>query len=367
MSKADYYQTLGVDKNSDDAKIKKAYKRLAMKHHPDRNKENKTQSEAKFKAIKEAYEVLTDTQKRQAYDRFGHGGVNNSASGGQGFSGGGGFDDIFSDFFGGRGRGRQQQSRGDDLQYNLSISLKDAIEGTTVKIRIPKEQRCDVCHGSGAKPGTKVDTCSTCHGHGQVQMQQGFFSVQRPCPTCGGKGKKIQNPCSPCKGRGLIEKEKSLSVKVPAGVSDGNRIRLSGEGEASTTGQSGDLYVQIQVKPHHIFRRHDNDLYCEVPISFTAAALGGSIEVPTINSKVKIKIPTGTQTGKIFKVKGKGAPSVRGGVTGDLLAQVKIETPVNLTSKQKELLEEFSTNCQGSKKEHHPESTSFFDKVKSFF
>lgn len=366
MAKADYYQTLGVDKGADDVKIKKAYKRLAMKHHPDRNKDNKATSEAKFKEIKEAYEVLTDGQKRQAYDRFGHEGVNQQAGGHGGF-GGGGFEDVFSDFFGGGGRGRQQEERGDDLQYNLDIDLKQAIEGTTVEIRIPKDARCDTCHGSGAKPGTKTSTCATCHGHGQVQMQQGFFAVQRPCPTCKGKGKKVDSPCSPCRGNGIVQKHKSLSVKVPAGVSDGNRIRLQGEGQGSASGASGDLYVQIQVRPHHIFKRHENDLYCEVPISFASAALGGTIEVPTISNKVKIKIPAGTQTGKTFKVRGKGAPSVRGGITGDLLCQVKVETPVHLTTKQKELLNEFSSNCDGDRKTHHPEANSFFDKVKSFF
>ena len=362
MSKVDYYQTLGVEKNADEVKIKKAYKRLAMKHHPDRNIGNKASSEEKFKVVKEAYEVLSDSQKRQAYDQFGHDGLNQNSSG---F--GGGFEDIFSDFFGSSNQGRQQNNRGNDLQYNLEINLKEAIEGTTVKIRIPKNQRCDTCHGNGAKPGTKIDTCSTCGGHGQVQMQQGFFSVQRTCPTCQGKGKKIRNPCGTCGGKGLIQKDKSLSVKVPAGVNDGNRIRLQGEGEASISGLSGDLYVQIQVKPHHIFQRHDNDLYCEIPILFATAALGGSIEVPTINSKVKIKIPSGSQTGKIFKIRSKGVPSLRGGASGDLLCQIKIETPVNLTSKQKQLLEEFSQTCQGSKKEHYPETNSFFDKVKSFF
>lgn len=362
MAKADYYQVLGVGRDTNDTNIKKAYKRLAMKYHPDRNRDDKATAESKFKEVKEAYEVLSNPQKRQLYDQFGHDGVNQQG----GFSGFSGFEDIFSDFFGGGSRRGTQRQRGVDLQYNLEIDLRAAIEGTTVKIRVPKSERCGVCSGSGAKPGTKIQTCQTCGGHGQVQMQQGFFSVQQTCPVCRGKGKKILTTCRSCGGLGVVQKEKSLSVKIPPGIDDGNRIRLNSEGDASPNGLNGDLFVQIHVKPHHIFKRHHNDLYCEVPIPFTTAALGGEVEVPTINSKVKIKMPAGTQTGKIFKVKGRGSPSVRSSAVGDLLCQVKIETPVNLTSKQKDLLKEFKNCCKNDKK-HHPEATTFFEKVKSFF
>ncbi len=365
MAKRDYYQVLGVAKNADEATIKKSYKRMAMKYHPDRNKDNKASAEAQFKEIREAYAVLSDKQKRQMYDQFGHDGVNQQGGFGAGGFNTSGFEDIFSDFFGTSNR-RQQQRRGADLQYNLDIDLKQAVLGDTVTIRIPKEERCGTCGGSGAKPGTEVQTCPTCNGHGQVQMSQGFFAVQQTCPSCGGQGKKIIHPCPSCRGHGLRQKEKSLSVKIPAGIDDGNRIRLSNEGQASPNGTNGDLYVQVHIKPHHIFKRHHRDLYCEVPISFVTAALGGTIEVPTITSKVKIRIPSGTQTAKLFKVRGKGAPAVRGGGVGDLLVQVKVETPVNLNSKQKDLLKEFNTCCNNDKK-HYPEASSFFDKVKSFF
>ncbi len=367
MSQRDYYEVLGVEKSADHKQIKKAYKRLAMKHHPDRNTGNKANAEEKFKEIQKAYAILSDEQKRQAYDQFGHAGVDGSAGAG-GFGGGspfggGGFGDIFGDIFG--GSQQQPDNRGADLRYDLEIDLKDAAEGKTVKIRIPKNEKCDTCSGTGAKPGTSIKTCSACGGAGQVQMQQGFFAVQRPCPTCSGTGQKIESPCGSCRGQGVVRKQKTLSVKIPAGVDTGNRIRLGGEGEAgSRGGPSGDLYVQVHVKKHSIFQREGNDLYCEVPIDFATASLGGSIEVPTLDGKLKIKVPAGTQTGKLFRLRGKGITAIRHGGAGDLLCQVKIETPVNLSKEQKELLKEFSESCG---KKHHPESDSFFGKMKSFF
>ena len=315
MSKRDYYEVLGVDKGADDKQIKKAYKRLAMKHHPDRNADDKTSAEKKFKEIQKAYAILSDSQKRQAYDQFGHAGVDGSAGGFGGGSpfgggGGGGFGDIFGDIFG--GGNAQPDNRGSDLRYDLEINLKEAAEGTTVKIRIPKNETCDTCSGSGAKPGTSVKTCTTCGGHGQVQVQQGFFAVQRPCHVCSGTGQKIEKPCGTCGGQGVVKKQKTLSVKIPAGVDTGNRIRLSGEGEAGARGgPSGDLYVEVHVKKHNIFQREGNDLYCEVPIDFATATLGGSIEVPTLSSKLKIKVPAGTQTGKLFRLRGKGIKAIR--------------------------------------------------------
>jgi len=368
MSKRDYYEVLGVEKSADAKQIKKAYKRLAMKHHPDRNADNKEAAEEKFKEIQEAYSILSDEQKRQAYDQFGHAGVEGAAGGGNPFGGGspfggGGFGDIFGDIFG--GGQAQPDNRGSDLKYDLEIDLKQAAEGATVKIRVPKNETCDTCSGSGAKPGTSVKTCTSCGGSGQVQMQQGFFAVQRPCPQCSGTGQKIETPCTTCRGQGVVRKQKTLSVKIPAGVDTGNRIRLSGEGEAGVRGgQSGDLYVEVHVKQHEIFHREGNDLYCEVPIDIATAALGGSIEVPTLDGKLKIKVPAGTQTGKMFRLRGKGIKAIRHGGTGDLMCQVKVETPVNLSKKQKELLEEFSESCG---KKHHPESDSFFGKMKSFF
>ena len=367
MAKRDYYDVLGIDKNADDKQIKKAYKRLAMKHHPDRNTGDKQTAEKQFKEIQKAYAVLSDPQKRQVYNQFGHAGVDGSAGAG-GFGAGspfssGGFGDIFGDIFGG---GQQQQdNRGSDLRYNLEIDLKAAAQGSTVKIRIPKHEACDTCSGTGAKPGTSVKTCNTCGGHGQVQVQQGFFAVQRPCSDCAGSGQKITNPCSTCRGKGLVRKQKTLSVKIPAGVDNGNRIRLGGEGEAGVRGgPSGDLYVEIHIKKHNIFQREGGDLYCEVPIDFATAALGGSIEVPTLSNKLKLKIPAGTQTGKLFRLKGKGITAIRHSSIGDLLCQIKVETPVNLSKKQKALLAEFSDSCD---KKQHPESNSFFSKMRLFF
>ncbi len=367
MAKRDYYEILGVDKGADDKQIKKSYKRLAMKHHPDRNVGNKASAEKKFKEIQQAYAILSDPQKRQAYDQFGHAGVDGSAGAG-GFSGsnpfgGGGFGDIFGDIFG--GSSAQNDNRGSDLHYDLEIDLKSAVEGTTVKIRIPKNETCSTCSGTGAKPGTAIKTCSTCGGHGQVQVQQGFFTVQRPCHDCAGTGQSIDSPCRTCRGQGVVRKQKTLSVKIPAGIDTGNRIRLSGEGEAGIRGGvSGDLYVQIHVKKHNIFQRKGNDLYCKVPIDFVTAALGGSIEVPTLSGKLKLKVPAGTQTGKLFRLQGKGITAIRHGTTGDLLCQVKIETPVNLNKQQRQQLQDFSESCG---KKQHPESNSFFGKMRAFF
>ncbi len=372
MSKRDFYEVLGVSKNASEAEIKKAYRRLAMKHHPDRNSgDQSADSEKRFKEAKEAYEVLSDAQKRAAYDQFGHAGVDNSMGGGYGHGAGGNFSDIFGDvfgdIFGGRGGGSRVH-RGADLRYNLQLSLEDAVAGTSVKIRVPTMVKCNPCNGSGAKKGTKPKTCSTCAGHGQVRMQQGFFSVQQTCPTCRGKGSVIESPCPACHGAGRIQEHKTLSVKVPPGVDTGDRIRLSGEGEAGESGgPAGDLYVQISVKPHEIFTREENHLFCEVPISFVSAALGGELEVPTLNGKVVLKIPAGTQSGKMFRMRGKGVKPVRGGPVGDLLCKVMVETPVNLTEHQKELLRQLDETMKDAGGKHSPHSTGWMDGVKKFF
>lgn len=373
MSERDYYEVLGVDKSAGSAELKKAYRRLAMKYHPDRNQDN-PEAEKNFKEAKEAFEVLSDPQKRAAYDQYGHAGVHGQG----GFGGGQGgadfsdiFGDVFGDIFGGGGRrgGGQRVHRGDDLQYNLEISLEEAVAGKEVKLEIPVMAHCDTCDGSGAKPGTSPTTCSTCNGMGQVRMQQGFFSVQQTCPNCRGTGQMIADPCEDCHGRGRIRKEKTLSVKVPAGVDTGDRIRLSGEGEAGERGgPAGDLYVAIRVKPHKIFERDGSDLHCAMPIDVTMAALGGELEVPTLDGKVSLKIPAGTQSEKMFRLRGKGVKSVHGGPVGDLLCRVKVETPVNLTSEQKELLEQFAATLSGNKGEKHsPQKHSWLDGVKSFF
>ncbi|MFS7249386.1 molecular chaperone DnaJ [Rahnella rivi] len=373
MAKQDFYEILGVSKTADEREIKKAYKRLAMKHHPDRNQGDKA-SETKFKEIKEAYEILTDAQKRAAYDQYGHAAFEQGGmGGGAGYGGGGGadFSDIFGDVFGdifGGGR-RQRASRGSDLRYNMDLTLEEAVRGVTKEIRIPTLDECDVCHGSGAKAGSSPATCPTCHGAGQVQMRQGFFTVQQACPTCQGRGKVIKDPCSKCHGHGRVERSKTLSVKIPAGVDTGDRIRLEGEGEAGEHGApSGDLYVQVQVKAHKIFEREGNNLYCEVPINFAMAALGGEIEVPTLDGRVSLKIPAETQTGKMFRMRGRGVKSVRGGAQGDLMCRVVVETPVSLSDKQKQLLRDLEESFGGvSGEKNSPRSKSFLDGVKKFF
>ncbi|MEQ4621564.1 molecular chaperone DnaJ [Providencia vermicola] len=375
MAKRDFYEVLGLEKNASDKDIKRAYKRLAMKYHPDRNQDKKDEAEVKFKEIKEAYEVLSDEQKRAAYDQYGHAAFEQGGfggGGGGGFGGGADFSDIFGDVFGdifGGGRRQQRPSRGSDLQYNMELTLEEAVRGVTKEIRIPTLETCDICHGSGAKPGTSADTCPTCHGMGQVHMRQGFFSVQQPCPTCHGRGKVIKDPCNKCHGHGRVERYKTLSVKIPAGVDTGDRVRLSGEGEAGENGApAGDLFVQVHVLPHNIFEREGNNLHCEVPINFAIAALGGEIEVPTLDGRVKLKIPAETQTGKIFRMKGKGVKSVRGGLQGDLMCHIVVETPVKLNEKQKELLKEFGESLGGSSGEKNsPRTKSFLDGVKKFF
>ncbi|MFT7558318.1 MAG: molecular chaperone DnaJ [Flavobacteriales bacterium] len=370
MSKRDYYEILGASKDVSKAELKKIYRRVAMKHHPDRN-QGDAASEEKFKEAKEAYEILSDEQKRAAYDQHGHAGVDGSAGMGGG-QGAGGFSDIFGDVFGdifgggGAGGRRGGPSRGADLRYNLELDLEDAVKGKSVKIKVPTLVSCKPCSGSGAKTGTSASTCSTCGGHGQVRMQQGFFSVQQTCPSCRGKGKVISDPCKSCHGQGLVEETKTLSVKVPAGVDSGDRIRLAGEGEAGADGgPSGDLYVQMMVREHEFFQRDGKNLHCEVPISIFDACLGGEIEIPTLDGRVKLRIPAETQTGKLFRLRGKGVASVRGGGVGDLLCRVTLETPVNLAKGQKELLESLRDSMKGKK--HTPKQENWFEGMKNFF
>lgn len=372
MAKRDYYEVLGVERGASEAELKKAYRRLAMKYHPDRNPGDK-EAEDNFKEANEAYEVLTDANKRAAYDQYGHAGVDPSmgGAGGAGFGNANFsdiFGDVFSDFFGGaRGNSRGGASRGSDLRYTLELDLEEAVRGTSVTIRVPTLAECSVCHGSGAKKGTSPVTCTTCGGIGQVRMQQGFFSVQQTCPRCHGSGKMITDPCGNCHGQGRVEEQKTLSVKVPAGVDTGDRIRLSGEGEAGTQGgPAGDLYVVVSVREHPIFQRDGKHLYCEVPISFADAALGGELEVPTLDGRVKLKIPEGTQTGKLFRLRGKGVAPVRGGAPGDLMCRVAVETPVNLDKRQRELLEEFRKSLQNDSS-HSPKASGWFEGVKRFF
>jgi len=373
MSKRDYYETLGVSRDVNEADLKKAYRRLAMKYHPDRNANN-AEAVEKFKEAKEAHDILSDAQKRAAYDQFGHAGVDPSAAGRPGAAGfSGDFGDIFGDVFGdifggGRGGGHTRAFRGADLRYNLELPLEKAVFGTEVNIRVPTLQACSSCSGSGAKKGTSTTTCVTCGGVGQVRMQQGFFSVQQTCPNCKGQGKVIKEPCPSCNGHGRVQKHKTLSVKVPEGVDNGDRIRLAGEGEAGENGgPNGDLYVQIQVKPHAIFKRDDNDLLCEMPISIVTATLGGELEVPTLKGRLKLKIPAETQSGNVFRMRGKGVKPVRGGAVGDLLCRVNVETPVKLNSKQKDLLKEFEKSIQEDGKQHSPQNASWMDRVKQFF
>jgi molecular chaperone DnaJ len=373
-AKKDYYEVLGVNRDAGDEEIKKSFKKLAMKYHPDRNPDN-PKAEESFKEAKEAYEILSDEQKRAAYDQYGHAGVDQSMGGG-GFSGfnSGNFSDAFGDIFGdifGGGGGRNQRSnvyRGADLRYNLEISLEDAAKGTETKIRIPVQTNCETCHGSGARPGTSPVTCTTCNGHGQVRMQQGFFSVQQTCPKCHGSGKMVKEPCPTCHGGGRVKQNKTLNVKIPAGVDEGDRIRLSGEGEAGVNGgPTGDLYVVVHLKEHAIFQREGANLHCEMPISFSTAALGGEIEVPTLDGAAKMKIPSETQTGSVFRLRGKGIKPLRSSELGDLMVHVVVETPVRLTEKQKELLREFESSTQADAGKHSPKNKSWVDKARDFF
>jgi molecular chaperone DnaJ len=369
MAQQDYYALLEVSREATAAEIKKAYRRLAMKYHPDRNPGDKA-AEEKFKEIQRAYDVLSDEQKRAAYDRYGHAGVDSAAAG----AGAAGFDDfteafsdIFGDLFGGGRRGRSQVYRGADLRYQLEISLEEAAHGTTKTIRIPTAETCDTCHGTGARSGTQPRVC-TSGGIGQVRMQQGFFSIQQTCPECHGSGSIVADPCPDCGGAGRVRKSRTLEVKIPAGIDTGMRLRQSGYGEAGINGgPPGDLYVEIRIKPHPIFQRDGDDLHCEMPISITTAALGGEIDVPTLDGIAKLRIPPGTQTGKVFRLRGKGIRNVRNQGVGDLLCHVVVETPVNLTERQKELLREFEEIAHENAERHNPRSKSWFDRMREFF
>ncbi|WP_018992191.1 molecular chaperone DnaJ [Aromatoleum toluclasticum] len=371
-TKRDYYDVLGVNRDAADDEIKKAYRKLAMKHHPDRNPDNK-EAEEKFKEAKEAYEILSDAQKRGAYDRYGHAGVDPSAGPGPGGQGFDGFSDAFSDIFGdifggGGGRGRSNVYRGADLRYNLEISLEEAARGAEKTIRIPTVEECDTCHGSGAKPGTQPKPCPTCGGAGQVRIQQGFFSIQQTCPKCHGTGRIIPDPCRDCGGAGRVKRQKTLEVKIPAGIDEGMRLRHAGHGEPGVNGgPSGDLYVEIHIRQHSVFQREHDDLHCEMPISFTTAALGGEIEIPTLEGMARLKIPAETQSGRVFRLRGKGIRNVRSQAHGDLMCHVVVETPVNLTERQKELLREFEEVSRGDADRHNPKAKSWMDKVKEFF
>jgi molecular chaperone DnaJ len=377
MAKRDYYETLGVPKNATDDDLKKAYRKLAMKYHPDRNPDSK-ESEDKFKEAKEAYEILSDAKKREAYDRFGHAGVDPSAAGGFGGAGAGaagfgGFADVFGDIFGdifgqgGRGGGgRSNVYRGADLRYSMEITLEQAALGHATEIRVPSWESCDACHGSGAKPGTKPKACHTCGGQGSVRIQQGFFSIQQTCPTCHGTGKVIPDPCQVCDGVGRVKKTKTLEVKIPAGIDEGMRIRSAGNGEPGVNGgPAGDLYVEIHIKQHPVFQRDGDDLHCEIPISIVTAALGGKVHVPTLAGRAEIDLPEGTQSGKTFRLRGKGIKGVRSSYPGDLYAHVAVETPVRLTDKQKKLLRELEASLSDAK--HSPQTRGWMDRVKDFF
>jgi molecular chaperone DnaJ len=369
MAKRDYYEILGVSRTATAEEIKKAYRRLAMKHHPDRNKDDDDAS-AKFKEVREAYEVLNNSDKRATYDQFGHEGLRGrSQGGGFGADGFGDiFGDVFGDIFGGSRRGRNQVFRGADLAYELRLDLERAVRGDEATIEVPTQVTCDECSGSGAAKGTKPVTCSTCGGAGQVRMQQGFFSIQQTCPACKGAGSVIMDPCTGCRGRGRIPKTKQLSVKVPAGVDDGDRIRLSGEGEAGRNhGPPGDLYVEIHVNPHKLFTRAGTDLTCEVPVGFATVALGGDVELPTLDGHVSLKIPPGTQSGKVFRLRGKGVITVRDKRPGDLFARVAVETPVSLTEEQKTLLRKLDESISSGGEKHNPRAEGWVETVKRFF
>ncbi|HEX2552482.1 MAG TPA: molecular chaperone DnaJ [Microvirga sp.] len=371
MSKRDYYETLGVAKTATEAELKSAFRKLAMKYHPDKNPGDKD-AEVQFKEINEAYQTLSDAQKRAAYDRFGHAAFANGGGGGPGFDAN--FSDVMSDifenFFGGGGGGRTRtaggRERGADMRFNLEISLEEAFTGKTATVKIPTSVTCETCSGTGAKAGSKPKPCPTCGGYGRVRATQGFFSIERTCPNCHGRGETIDDPCTGCGGAGRVTRERTLSVNVPAGVEDGTRIRLAGEGEAGLRGgPAGDLYIFLSLQPHAFFQRDGADLFCRVPISMVTAAIGGEVTVPTIDgSDAKVKVPEGTQSGKQFRLKGKGMPVLRSRDVGDLYIQVVVETPQKLTKRQRELLMEFDAECS---KENHPESTGFFSRVKEFF
>ncbi|MFY8124941.1 MAG: molecular chaperone DnaJ [Hydrogenophaga sp.] len=376
MAKRDFYDVLGVPKNASDDEIKKAYRKLAMKHHPDRNQGDAAKAaEEKFKEAKEAYEMLSDPEKKAAYDQYGHAGVdpNMRGPGGGGAEGfGGTFGDIFGDIFGG-GRGGQQRGgrqvfRGSDLSYAMDITLEEAAAGKDAQIRIPSWDSCETCNGTGAKPGTSVKTCQTCQGQGVVQMRQGFFSVQQTCPHCQGAGKVIPDPCSTCHGEGKIKRQKTLEIKIPSGIDDGQRIRSTGNGEPGTNGgPPGDLYIEIRLHKHDIFERDGDDLHCQVPVSVVTAALGGEIDVPTLAGKATIDIPEGTQHGKTFRLRGKGIKGVRASYPGDLYCHISVETPVKLTEHQRKLLKELGDSFKKGGHKHSPNDQGWFEKAKSFF
>jgi len=375
-NKRDFYEILGVARSATDDEIKKSYRKMAMKYHPDRNPDNK-EAEAKFKEAKEAYEMLSDPQKRAAYDQYGHAGVDpnmggfGGGGGGQGFGGfSDAFGDIFGDIFGGgsQGRGGPQVYRGADLRYSMEISLEEAANGHDTQIRVPSWSNCEPCHGSGAEPGSKVETCTTCNGAGQVRVAQGFFSMQQTCPRCSGSGSYIPKPCKKCHGAGKIKSQKTLEVKIPAGIDDGMRIRSSGNGEPGVNGgPSGDLYVEVHIKPHPVFERDGDDLHCKMPISFVDAILGGEIEVPTLSGKATFDVPEGTQSGRTFRLRSKGIKSLRTSLPGDLYIHVQVETPVKLTQAQKDLLKQFDDSLKAGGAKHSPQQKGWLDRVKDFF
>ena len=375
-NKRDFYDILGVARNATDDEIKKAYRKLAMKYHPDRNPDSK-EAEGKFKEAKEAYEMLSDPQKRAAYDQYGHAGVDPNmggfGGGGQGFGGfSDAFGDIFGDIFGGGGgrggRGGPQVYRGADLRYSMEITLEEAAHGHETQIRVPSWSNCDSCGGDGAEPGSKVETCTTCHGAGQVRVAQGFFSMQQTCPRCSGSGKYIPKPCKKCHGAGKIKSQKTLEVKIPAGIDDGMRIRSSGNGEPGVNGgPSGDLYVEVHIKEHPVFQREGEDLHCEMPISFIDAALGGEIEVPTLSGKASFDVPEGTQSGRVFRLRSKGIKSLRTALPGDLYIHVQVETPVKLNETLKDLLRKFDESLKSGGSKHSPQQKGWLDRVKDFF
>ena len=370
MAKRDYYEVLGVAKTASDDEIKKAYRKLAMKYHPDRNPDN-AEAEEKFKEAAEAYEILSDSEKRSMYDRMGHQAFEGGMGGGGGFGGGFSAEDIFSQFGdifggafgGGGGRGQQRARRGSDLRYVMELTLEEAVRGVKKTITFTAPAPCETCDGKGSKNPNDVETCKTCHGAGQVRMQQGFFSVQQTCSTCRGQGKVIKNPCNTCHGSGVKDRQQTLEVTIPAGVDNGDRVRLTGKGEAIRDGQSGDLYVEVVVREHEVFQRDGADLYMDVPVSIADAALGKEIEIPTLEGRVSLKIPEGTQTGKMFRLRGKGVKPVRTSMQGDLLCRIVIETPVNLTARQRELLKELQENLDGDDHKSSPKKKSFFDRL----
>ena len=376
-NKRDFYDILGVARNATDEEIKKSYRKLAMKYHPDRNPDSK-EAEDKFKEAKEAYEMLSDPQKRAAYDQYGHAGVDpnmGGMGGGQGFGGfSDAFGDIFGDIFGGGaagargGRGGPQVYRGADLRYSMEISLEEAAHGHETQIRVPSWSNCDHCGGEGAEPGSKVETCGTCHGAGQVRVSQGFFSMQQTCPRCNGSGKHIPKPCKKCHGAGKTKSQKTLEVKIPAGIDDGMRIRSAGNGEPGVNGgPSGDLYVEVHIKAHPVFERDGDDLHCQMPISFIDAALGGEIQVPTLSGKASFDVPEGTQSGKTFRLRSKGIKSLRTALPGDLYIHVQVETPVKLNQEQKDILKQLDESLKSGGSKHNPQQKGWVDRVKDFF